>query len=238
MELAILDVTSISTDSFRGSDFLSGITDSQVADILGCGSRTGIKDGEILFRQGDPARYCHLVTSGRLKLTKLHEQGKEAVIRYIGPGEVTSLVALFKGKEYPVSAESIGTTRAVYWDEPTLVKLMLTFPRLAVNMLRCTIGRLDELQNRFLEICTEQVEQRVARALLRIMKQSGRREADGGIVIDFPLSRQELADYTGTTIYTVSRILSAWEKKGWVKSKREQIVICDPHALVLFTENL
>jgi CRP-like cAMP-binding protein len=67
------------------------------------------------------------------------------------------------------------------------------------------------------------------------MKQSGRRSGDE-IVIDFPISRQELADYTGTTLYTVSRTLSAWEKKGWVKSKREQIAITNPHALVLFTE--
>jgi len=67
------------------------------------------------------------------------------------------------------------------------------------------------------------------------MNQSGKRSGEE-IVIDFPISRQELADYTGTTLYTVSRTLSAWEKKGWVKSKREQIIIADPHALVLFSE--
>jgi len=79
------------------------------------------------------------------------------------------------------------------------------------------------------------VEQRIARSLLRIMKQSGRRSGDE-IIIDFPISRQELADYTGTTLYTVSRTLSAWEKKGWVKSKKARIIIADPHALVLFSE--
>ena len=113
---------------------------------------------------------------------------------------------------------------------------MLEYPPLAMNMLRCTINRLDDLQNRYLEICAEQVEQRIARTLLRFMKQSGHREEDG-IRIDFPLSRQELADYTGTTIFTVSRILSTWEKKGWIKSKREQITVRDPHSLVLFSEH-
>lgn len=224
-------------DSIHRSDFFSDISGPNAAEILNRGKHIHLKSGESLFHQGDPARKCFLVTDGRLKLTKLHEQGKETIIRYIGPGELTAIVSLFKGKDYPVTAESIDATAAVCWDEPTMMKLMLAYPQLAVNMLRFTINRLDELQNRYLEICAEQVEQRVAHALLRIMKQSGRKEEDGGIRIDFPLSRQELADYTGTTIFTVSRILSTWEKKGWIKSKREQISVCDPHSLVLFSEN-
>ncbi|HQO64278.1 MAG TPA: Crp/Fnr family transcriptional regulator, partial [Syntrophorhabdus sp.] len=105
-----------------------------------------------------------------------------------------------------------------------------------VNMLGVAFDRLQDLQARYLELFAEQVEQRIARALLRIMRQSGRKTNEG-ILIDFPLSRQGLADYTGTTVYTVSRVLSAWEKKGWVISRRERITVSDPHALVLFTEN-
>jgi CRP-like cAMP-binding protein len=231
-----LGVSTIIEDSFHRSDLLSGITESQAADILDRGNRIRLKPGEILFRQGEPAHKSFLVLNGRLKLIKLHEAGKEAILRYIGPGEMTAIISVFKEKEYPATAEAIGTTEAVGWNKETMVQLMLEYPPLAVNMLRCTITRLDELQNRYLEICTEQVEQRISRALLRIMKQSGRR-AEDGIHIDFPLSRQELADYTGSTVYTVSRILSAWEKKGWIKSKREQIIVCDPHSLVLFSEH-
>ncbi|MCX5883145.1 MAG: Crp/Fnr family transcriptional regulator [Deltaproteobacteria bacterium] len=231
-----MGVSTIIENSFLRSDFLTGITELQATDILNRGNRIRLKSGEILFRQGDPAHKCFLVLNGRLKLIKLHEEGKEAILRYIGPGEVTAIISVFKEKEYPATAEIIGATEAVGWDKQTMVQLMLECPPLAMNMLRCTINRLDELQNRYLEICTEQVEQRIARALLRIMKQSGRR-AEDGIHIDFPLSRQELADYTGTTIYTVSRILSAWEKKGWIKSRREQIIVCDPHSLVLFSEH-
>ncbi len=117
-----------------------------------------------------------------------------------------------------------------------MVKLMHKYPQLAINMLRLTIDRIDELQTRYLEISADQVERRIAHALLRLMKQFGKKNADG-IIIDFCLSRQELADYTGTTLYTVSRTLSAWKKKGWVKSGRKQVIITDPHALVLFSEN-
>jgi CRP-like cAMP-binding protein len=68
------------------------------------------------------------------------------------------------------------------------------------------------------------------------MKQSGRK-TDEGILIDFRLSRQDLADYTGTTLYTVSRTLSSWAKKGWVRSGRDRILITDPHALVTLVES-
>ena len=232
-----MDVSTIIDDSFRRSDFFLGITESHATEILNRGNRIRLKSGEFLFRQGDPAIKCFFVLSGRLKLVKLHEQGKETIIRYIGPGELTAILSVFKGKDYPVTAETIGPTEAVGWDKQAMEQIMLKYPPLAVNMLRCTINRLDELQNRYVEICTEQVEQRISRALLRIMKQSGRR-AEDGIHIDFPLSRQELADYTGTTVYTVSRILSAWEKKSWIKSKLEQIIVCDPHSLVVFSEHL
>jgi CRP-like cAMP-binding protein len=77
------------------------------------------------------------------------------------------------------------------------------------------VERLDDIQSRYLELRAERVEKRIARALLRIMKQSGRK-TDEGILIDFRISRQDLADYTGTTLYTVSRMISNWEKKGWI----------------------
>jgi len=219
------------------SDFLLGISQDQVKEIVRQGSLQNLQAGDFLFRQGDPAIRCFLVLEGRLKLGKLHELGKEVLIRYIGPGELAAMIVVLQGREYPVSAEAIGVTKVIGWDKQTMLNLMAKYPPLSLNMIRNSLDRLEELQNRYLELHAEQVEQRIARSLLRLMKQSGKRIGDE-ILIDFPISRQELADYTGTTLYTVSRTLSAWEKKGWVKSKREQIIIVNPHALVLFSENL
>jgi CRP-like cAMP-binding protein len=227
--------TLIYDDSFHQSDLFIGMADSDSTAILNQGERIRSRPGEILFSQGDPARRCYLVLKGRLKLTTLHEQGKQAVIRYVGAGQLTAAVAVFKEKDYPVTAETIGPAEVVVWDRQVMVKLMLEYPQLAINTLKVVIDRLDDVQSRYLEINAEQVEQRIARALLRIMRHSGCK-TDYGILIDFPVSRQELADYTGTTLYTVSRILSAWSRKGWIKSGREQITVTDPHALVAFAE--
>ena len=88
-----------------------------------------------------------------------------------------------------------------------------------------------------MEISNEQVEQRVAHALLRLAKQAGRK-TEAGVEIDFPISRQDVAEMTGTTLPTVSRILSAWEQQGLVEGGGQRIVVRDPHALFSLAEGL
>jgi len=66
----------------------------------------------------------------------------------------------------------------------------------------------------------------------------GGRRTEAGIEIDFPLSRQDLAEMTGTTLHTVSRTLSAWEERGLVELGRQQVVIRQPHAVAAIAEDL
>ena len=99
-----------------------------------------------------------------------------------------------------------------------------------------TIGlRVKEFNERVVEMATLQVEQRIAHMVLRLVNQAGRKSADG-IEIAMPVTRQDLSEMTGSTLHTVSRLLSAWEKKGWVKSGRRRIIVREPHQLVLLSE--
>mgnify|MGYP000418450118 CR=1 FL=1 len=113
---------------------------------------------------------------------------------------------------------------------------MVRDPSIAINLVCIVLERSDDRQHRYLEVCTEHVDQRIARSLLRLMLRAGLKTKEG-ILIDIALSRQNIADYSGTTLYTVSRTLSAWEKNGWIRSGREQIIVLNPHALVQFSEN-
>jgi len=223
------------SDILSRSNLFAGIEEKKLSGIVDLGHRRVLESGVTLFREGDPALQSYLVLRGRLKLSKLHEDGKEVIVRYIEPGQITAAVSVFNEKDYPATAQAAGPSEVVGWDRETMMELMTAHPRLAINMLRAAVERLDDLQSRYLEMSAERVEQRIAKALLRIMTQSGRK-TDEGILIDFRLSRQDLADYTGTTLFTVSRTLSNWEKKGWIASGRERIVVVDPHALVAFAE--
>ena len=94
---------------------------------------------------------------------------------------------------------------------------------------------LQEMQERYRELATERVQQRIARSLLRLTSQSGQKADDG---IELALSRQDFAEISGTTLYTVSRVLTEWERQGIIASGREHIRILKPHELVRVAEGL
>jgi CRP-like cAMP-binding protein len=94
----------------------------------------------------------------------------------------------------------------------------------------------EEMQARYRELATEQVDQRVARGLLRLTMQIGRKLPEGGIEII--LSRQDIAQMSGTTIFTISRIFSKWEQQGLIEAGRERVVIRNPHGLVSIADEL
>lgn len=222
-------------EDLHRTDIFKGLTDAQWVQIVRNGQHERLQPKRTLFLQGDPAERLYMVNKGRLKLSKLSEFGKEAIIRYIGAGEMAAAVAVLKGRVYPVTAETLEETEVTGWDKPTFLQLLRAYPEIAINMLGVVLERLEDVQQRYLELCSEGVEQRIARTLLRLMQRAGSRRADG-ILLELPLSRQSIADYSGTTLYTVSRTLSSWEKNGWIQSGRERVLITDPHALVKFAE--
>jgi CRP-like cAMP-binding protein len=229
LEMSILN-------SLQKSAVFDGLSREQYENVIRNGFVKKLRPNRILFHQGAPAERCYLVNRGRLQLTKLNEHGKEAIFRYIEDGELTAVAAVLKGWTYPVMAESVKATEVIGWDKPTILGLIRNHPDVAINILSVILERLDEVQHRFLELHTEHVEQRVARTLLRLMRRTGSKTSEG-VRIDLALSRQNIAEFSGTTIYTVSRSLSAWEKNGWVQSGRRRITVIDPHALMMFAEN-
>ena len=123
------------------------------------------------------------------------------------------------------------------WSAGGFADLMQQFPNIAVNAIRIVGGRIEDLQGRLQEAATQRVERRIAATLLRMARQSGRK-VEGGVEIPFAVSRQELAEMTATTLYTVSRTLSAWEAEGIVSGKRaSHLVIARPHRLVEIAEH-
>jgi CRP-like cAMP-binding protein len=98
-------------------------------------------------------------------------------------------------------------------------------------------GYISELQERQKALVTDRVEQRVARILLKLAAQSGKK-IDEGVLIDLPITRQDIAEMSGTTLFTVSRTLNEWERGGLLEIGRERVVIRDPHGLVSIADEL
>lgn len=214
-----------------------GIATDALARIVGLAHRRQLDAADFFFNEGDAAEEFLVLTSGRVKLTQLTPEGHQIVLRVIGPGEPFGGVGAFGEPTYPISAEAIEPSAALAWTSATMRHLLETDGRIAVNALHFVAGRLHDLQRRHRQLMTERVERRVARALLRLVHDAGRR-VEAGIEIGFPVSRQDIAEMTGTTLYTVSRLLSAWEAQGIVQSGRQHIVLAKPHALVAIAEDL
>ena len=214
-----------------------GIAPADLMRIAQAARRRQIPAGTFLFHQGDPAEATYIPVQGRLKLTQLTPEGHEVILRYVGVGEMSGATAVFGDTAYPASAETVEEAIVLGWDNETMIQLIGQYPGLGLNILHLLSVRLQELQDRLREMSTERVERRIARALLRLVSQLGRK-AERGVLIDLPLSRQDLANMTGTTLYTVSRILSRWEEEGIIETGREKVLIKHPPRLVVIAEDL
>jgi CRP-like cAMP-binding protein len=191
-----------------------------------------VEEGSYFFFQGDPADYLYILTFGRAKLCTLTEDGQQVNLRTLVPIQLFGAVgAVSASATYPACAQALENCTALAIPSAAFAQLLKDRPHLSFGMMRLMTGYIREMQRRYTELATEKVEQRIAHTLLRLASQSGRKIAEG-VLIDLPFSRQELAEMSGTTLYTVSRVLSAWEKRGIISTGRERVTLTNPHGLV------
>jgi CRP-like cAMP-binding protein len=206
------------TELFRGAD------NQTLIEARDTAFKRRLATGDVLFSQGDAASATYIVVVGRLRATQTTPDGQQIIIRYIGPGEFAGFMTLSSGTNHPGSAVAVEETHLMGWSVATIRKLMEKHSGVAINALAALGTRYREMQLRLREIATERVEQRIAHAILRLAKHAGR-ATPNGIEIAIPLSRQDLAEMSGTTLHTVSRVLSAWEYAGHVDTGRRRVMV-------------
>jgi len=211
----------------------SGILPADYASICRAARVRQFSRGEMLHFEGDPVRRLFLLTSGSVKITKLGRGGEEVILRLTVQGDVLGAVGLFSCGVHCTTAEVFRPGGALVWEAQVFQDLVERFPVLHRNSVAILEEHLRELEERFREVATERVGPRVALQLLRLVKTIGR-PVDAGVEIG--LSREELAQMTGTTLFTVSRLLSAWEARGVVRPRREAVAICDVQSLCAISQ--
>jgi len=221
----------------RQAALFNGMSEDELTGMLKAAREVIGDDGSYFFMQGDPAERTFLLVQGKVRLSQLTVDGQQVLQGYIGPGREFGLIAAVSAAKYPVTAQAVGRSTALAWDQNDVRRLIENDTRLAGNALRIMGRQIAEFQTRIRELSTQRVERRLARALVRLARQSGR-ETSEGLLIDLPLTRQDLAEMIGATLFTVSRTLKAWETRGLILSKRERIVIVSMHGIVSLAEDL
>jgi CRP/FNR family transcriptional regulator, nitrogen oxide reductase regulator len=213
----------------------AGLEANKLDEILKQAQPVRYPKGTNVFDQDAVAKSFFVLLHGHLRVTKLTPNGQQVVVRFVAPGEIFGIAKAIGRTTYPGTATAVVDSVALVWPSAAWPRLVERNPALAANALQTVGSRLQEAHTRVVEMSTEQVERRVAHALLRLAKQAGRR-VEEGVQIDFPISRQDVAEMTGTTLHTVSRIISAWEDQGWVEGGRQKIVIREAHKLFVLAE--
>ncbi|MDF1856047.1 Crp/Fnr family transcriptional regulator [Pseudooceanicola sp.] len=207
----------------------------EIGEILDLSSRKTWGEGDTIFAQGNPADSFYLLLDGSIRVLRLTPGGEQIVPLHIPAGQLFGIAPAMGLEVYPADAMAAVDCVTLSWPRRHWSDFVTRYDGFGSETWRSIGARMIELHDRIEELSTRAVEQRVAAVVLRLVRQYGR-NVEAGIEITLPITRATIAEMTGTTLHTVSRLLSGWEKDGIVASKRKHITVTDAHRLVMIAE--
>ncbi len=184
------------------------------------------RKGITIFHEGQPGIAFYLISSGRVKVFKLNEDGRELIFGIFGDGAIFGDVPVFDGGPYPASAATLVETEVVYMSRDDFVRLITEHPAISLKVVRVLGKRLRQAQRFVMDIAMKSVLQRLSAQLVGLAEEYGR-EVGEETIIDLPLTRQELAELIGVTRETATRELSKLSRAGAVRLEGKKIYITD-----------
>ena len=217
-------------DLISSSALFAGLKPAAYRDIVSCARPRAFFRDETLFMQGHPIREHVLLRSGMVKVTQVGSSGIELLLWMHGPGDSVGIPNDAPHCWHACSARAVQQCHALTWEDSWFQALIRKHPQIGMNINRLLALQLSGLEQRFREVVTETVPMRLSFTLLMLADQLGT-PVRGGIEIS--LSREELAQMIGTTVFTVSRILSKWGKQGFVVPRYRSVTVLDSGRLML-----
>lgn len=185
---------------------------------------------EAVFSEGDPSEWFYIVKKGKVKITKLSQEGKELILEVISPPEFFGGIAVVRGFPYPANAVAMEETEVLKLSRKDLLSLMDRFPGLMYCMAMNIGDRIKGSHETLKSIALEKVEARIASLLIKLSDKAGEK-APEGVMIQMKLTKQDIAEMVGTTVETSIRTMSKLAKAGIVASRAGKIVIRDLNKL-------
>lgn len=210
--------------TLKKCDIFAELTDKELSKISALFEERGIKKDEYIFMEEDPSGWFYILSSGRVKIVKHSQSGKDIILEIISPGDVFGGVAVLDKKPFPASAQAMEPVSVVRISRRNLFDLMEEHPILKLAIVKSFSDRLRNAHETLKNIATERVERRIASLLLKLSEKVGV-DDKGYKKIDFPLTRQEIAEMVGTTVETCIRSMSKFQKEGRVKSSGGRIFV-------------
>lgn len=217
------------------SPLFHGLSLAECTEVAAMARELCFGNRQTIFREGDPVGSVSVLASGRVKITQLSRSGAEVILRVKSTGEVLGGLGVQSGGPHFLTAQTLEPCVVLLWEARKFELLEDRFPAVRRNTVQIFAERLRILEERFLELATEQVAPRLARMLIRLIEQSAH---TGKHAVRIDLSREELAQMTGTTLFTVSRLLCDWEQRGIIQTQRKAVLIQNPQSLVALADGI
>lgn len=215
----------------RKAPIFSVLDNDQLAEVMSSIIRRKYKKGQIVFFEGDVSDKFYIINGGKIKIFKYTKEGKEQILYILSEGDFIGYLSLLKKGKFDFNAEALEDVNVCMLTKDDFDKLVKKTPEISLRILENLHDRLVSLENLVQTLSTKDIETRIAGILINFAKEFGREDAKG-IVIEMPLSREEMANYIGVTRETMSRKLSSMEDDGVIELiGNKKIVIKDMRLL-------
>lgn len=190
------------------------------------------KDGYLFF-QGDSADALYIVWMGRVKLIRHTDNGRDVVLEVLGPGQLLGEMAVLDGRPYSMTAQAVEDVAVVAVAKRDFFSLLERYSKVSLAVISELSRRLRLSSEMVRSLAVDRVDQRIARTLLRLAELAGRPHPSrpGAILVDMPLTRQDIAEMTGTTVETAIRTMSRFRRQGLISTIRGRVLITNIEAL-------
>lgn len=221
----------------REIPILAFLKDSDLKSLTTGMTEARYDKGQYIFKEGDPAEWFHVLTSGTVKCVKSSAEGKEAVLKVLLPGDLFCCeAAVFDGKPHPGCAQPMGPVTVLKIRKQAYFKLLKENPQAAIEIIKYLGNRLNEAQETAKTFALERADQRIASLLAKLAERMGK-ETPNGLLLDIRLTRQDLADMAGLALETTIRMISKLTRKGLLGKSGRCLVIKDLQRLKTLAES-
>ncbi|HSR11481.1 MAG TPA: Crp/Fnr family transcriptional regulator, partial [Thermodesulfobacteriota bacterium] len=221
--------------TLKKAHFFSSLSEPSLREISRYFSEEKYKRDDYIIFEGDPPEWLHIVQEGRVKLLKHSDTGKDIILQIHTPGDMFGEVALFDRKPYAVSAQAMEPTTILRMSRKDFLLFFGRHPFVATEMIIDLGRQLREAQATIKSLAVDRVEQRIAHILMKLADKVGVAEKSG-VMINLPLTRQDLADMAGTTVETAIRVMSRFTKSKIIKPVDGKIFLLHPDSLQQIVE--
>lgn len=222
-------------DVLRQVPYFANLDPDLLKDLAGQVRERKYQAGEVILLEGEPCEGLYFVIGGRVKVFKVSGEGKEQVLRILGPGRTFNDVPVFDGGPNPGSVSAMEPTTVSLVPKAQILAMVERHPQVAKAVIRLLASRLRALTLVIEDLSLRSVVSRVAKLLLDCTR-GHQTLVEGGADACARLTQHQIAAMTGSVREVVQRALKTLEKDGAIRLERARVVVLDPKRLERWSE--